>query len=119
MSSKQRFLAAIRQQPVDHVPLLLRFWPLGGGVDHIPFNWKDEVQRVENTLALGLDDTLLLQPPLGYVEEYIAERVPGVVSRTMLTPAGQGEKYPLLRKIYDTPDGPLQTTIKVTEDWPQ
>ncbi len=122
MTSRERLLAAMQRQPVDHVPLLLRFWSLGGDGDNIPFNWRDEVQRAEATLALGLDDTLLLEPPLGYVENYLAEQVPGIQSYTQLIPieeaAARGEKYPLLRKVYETPDGPLQTTLRLTEDWP-
>jgi uroporphyrinogen-III decarboxylase len=118
MNSRERFLAAIRRQPVDHVPLYLRFWPLNEQVDDIPFNWRDEVCRVENTLALGLDDTFLLQPPLGYVEDYRAEGLPGVESYTHLSPPEQGDGYPRLKKIYETPEGPLQTVVKVTEDWP-
>ena len=119
MNSKERILAAIHRQPVDHIPLLLRFWPMGGGVDHIPFQWKDESRRVQNTLALGLDDTILVQPPLGYVEEYLAEQVPGVSSRVERLPASGEERYPLLKKTYETPQGPLQTIIRRTEDWPR
>ena len=119
MTSRQRLLNAIERRPVDHVPLLLRFWWLGGEVDQIPFNWRDEVQRAEATTVLGLDDTLLLQPPLGYVEDYIAERAPGVRSRVEALPPPEGESYPLLKKVYDTPEGPLQTVIRLTEDWPR
>ena len=117
LTSKERLINTLNRRPVDHVPLLLRFWPLSGDVDEIPFDWRDQVRRVENTLALGLDDTLLLQPPLGYVEEYIPERVPGVVSRTGLIPA-EDDRYPLLKKVYETPTGPLQTVVRITEDWP-
>jgi len=119
MNSRERLLAAIEHRPVDHVPLLLRFWSLGGETDNIPFNWRDEIQRVEATTTLGLDDTLLLQPPLGYVEDYIAERAPGVRSRVELLPAEEGQAYPCLKKIYTTPDGPLQTTVQLSEDWPR
>jgi hypothetical protein len=116
-SSRQRLLRTIDRQPSDHMPMLLRFWSLGGDVDNIPFNWRDEVERTEHTLALGLDDTLLLQPPLGYVEDYVVEQVPGVRSRTERVAAPGGEV--LLKKIYETPDGPLQTVIRLTEDWPR
>jgi hypothetical protein len=92
---------------------------MGGERDNIPFDWRDEVRRVEATTALGLDDTLQLEPPLGYVENYIVEQAPGVVSCTELLPAEPGEEYQRLRKTYQTPDGPLQTVIKLTEDWPR
>lgn len=118
MNSRERILNAINHRPVDHIPLLLRFWSLGGDEDYIPFNWRDEVERVEQTTARGLDDTILLQPPLGYVEDYVPEVLPGVTSHTELLPSEDGSEYPLLKKIYETPQGPLQTVIRVTEDWP-
>ncbi len=99
MTSRERLLAALDHQPADHIPLLLRFWSLGGGVDNIPFNWRDQVERVRGMLALGLDDTLLLQPPLGYVEDYIAECAPGVRSRVEWLPQGESDRYPLLKKV--------------------
>ncbi|MFC1960735.1 uroporphyrinogen decarboxylase family protein [Chloroflexota bacterium] len=118
MTSKERLLNAINLQPVDQTPLYFRFWSLGGAVDNIPFNWRDEVERVEHTLALGLDDTITLQPPLGYVEEYRPEALPGVTSTTERLPPAAGESDQRLKKVYQTPAGPLQTVITLTEDWP-
>ena len=118
LTSKERLLRAINYHPTDHIPLLLRFWSLGGEEDNIPFNWRDEVERVKNTTALGLDDTIQLEPPLGYVENYTPELLPDVQSTTELLPPEEGEKYPRLRKIYETPSGQLQTIVVKTEDWP-
>ncbi len=118
MTSRQRLLAAMDHQSVDHTPLLLRFWSLGGPEDNIPFNWRDEVQRVQATLALGLDDTLLLQPPLGYTEEYHPEGLPGVSSRVERLPPGAAEGQPRLRKVFRSPAGELATTVRQTNDWP-
>ncbi len=118
MSSKERLLRAIDRQPVDHVPLLLRFWSMGGPENNIPFCWENQVSRVENTLQRGLDDTLLLEPPLGYVENYIPEYLPGVHSHVNRSAPIEDDGYPRLNKVYETPEGPLQTTIKITEDWP-
>ncbi len=117
MTSRDRLLSAMNFEPVDHVPLLLRFWWLGGDIDNIPFNWKDEVERVRNTQKLGLDDTLMLEPPLGYVENYIADLVPGVKSQTDYIENESNDGLPLLKKTYYTPSGQLQTVIKVTDDW--
>jgi len=118
MSSRDRILSAMAFEPTDRVPLVLRFWSLGGEVDYIPFNWRDPIQRAEHTLALGLDDTLTLQPPLGYVEEYVPEALERVTSHTEWLPPTDSERYPLLKKVYETPDGPLQTIVAITEDWP-
>lgn len=117
ITSRDRLLSAMNFEPVDHVPLLLRFWSLGGDIDNIPFNWKDEVERVRNTQKLGLDDTLMLEPPLGYVENYIADLVPGVKSRTDYIENESNDELPLLKKTYFTPAGQLQTIIKVTDNW--
>ena len=117
MTSRQRLLAALHCEPVDRVPLVFRFWSLGGDEAQIPFDWQDEVTRVEHTLALGLDDTLTLQPPHGYVEEYTPEDLPGVSSYTERLPPAEGEAYPRLRKVYETPAGPLQTVIALDEGW--
>jgi Uroporphyrinogen decarboxylase (URO-D) len=118
ITSKERLWRAICRQPVDHIPLLLRFWSIGGQEDNIPFPWQDQVSRCENTLARGLDDTLLLEPPLGYVENYSPDGLAGVTCEIRRDPSNPRGSYPLLTKIYHTPEGPLQTTVKLTEDWP-
>jgi uroporphyrinogen-III decarboxylase len=119
MNSRERLLNAMRFRSVDHAPLYLRLWSIGGGEDHIPFDWRDQVSRAENLLRLGVDDTLLLQPPLGYVEEYQADRSQGVqrVSIEHLAPGPQ-EDYPRLKKTYHTPAGTLSQAVKITADWP-
>lgn len=116
--SRDRYLNAIRRQPVDHVPLYLRLWSLGDGEDQIPFRWQDQVIRAENLLQRGVDDTLLLQPPLGYTEEYQADLVPGLETRVERTEAAGPGEYPRLTKTYFTPDGSLTQVVKVTDDWP-
>ena len=119
MNSRERLLNAIRFLPVDHVPLYLRLWSMGGGEDHIPFNWREQVSRAENLLRLGVDDTLWLQPPLGDTEEYQADLSQGI-QRVSLNrqPPGAGEDYARLTKIYHTPAGKLTQAVKITEDWP-
>lgn len=120
MNSRERFLNAVRCQPVDHPPLYLRLWTLGGGEDYFPFDWRDQVARASALLDLGLDDTLLLEPPLGYTENYNADLVPGLESAVYCESPDvtNGRVYPLLRKIYQTPAGPFSMTVRRTEDWP-
>lgn len=118
MNSRERVLAAIRRQPVDHVPLLLRLWSLGGGEDQIPFRWRDQVTRAENLLALSIDDTLLLQPPLGQPEEYRVDECAGITTEVTRLSAGGAEVPELLRKTYWTDDGPLTTVVRRSADWP-
>ncbi|MBE3067026.1 MAG: hypothetical protein IMZ73_06305 [Chloroflexi bacterium] len=118
MRSRERMLNAICHQPVDHDPLYLRLWSMGNEVDNIPFLWRDQVVRAENLLSLGVDDTLLLEPPLGYTELYHADQVPGVQSSVVRLPRVEGGNYPLLQKVYQTPEGTLTQVVKVTPDWP-
>jgi uroporphyrinogen-III decarboxylase len=119
MNSRQRLLNAIRLQPVDHIPLYLRLWSMGGGEDHIPFDWHNQVTRAENLLQLGVDDTLLLQPPLGYTEEYIADHSAGVIGTEVnrLPPQKPGAP-PRLKKVYHTPAGELTQVVALSDDWP-
>jgi hypothetical protein len=116
MTSRDRILNAVSCRDVDHVPLMLRFWPMGEK-NTIPFEWKDQVRRVENTLSRGLDDTILLQPPLGYIEDYRAESVPGVEASVREEPPRAGEDYPTLYKEYRTSLGSLAHIVRKTEDW--
>lgn len=117
MNSRERFLAAIRRKPVDRVPLYLRLWDMHEGVDNIPFDWRNQITRAENLLKLGVDDTLLLEPPLGYTEEYNADLAQGITTTvTQLPPVEKGDK-PRLQKIYETPDGPLSITVRISKDW--
>ena len=60
VNSRERFLAAIRRQPVDRPPLYLRLWDMYEGVDNFPFDWRNQITRAENLLKLGADDSLLL-----------------------------------------------------------
>lgn len=117
MSSKERLLNAIDLKEVDHVPLFLRYWPIQNEIDTIPFNWRDQIARVENQLSMGMDDTLLLQPPLGYIEDYDVNKAPGVKYSVKIIPPDAGEGYSVIVKEYETPDGILRHVVKKTEDW--
>jgi hypothetical protein len=90
-------------------PVVLRFWSLGGEINSIRFSWRDQVEWVEHTLALGLNDTLAVEPPLGYVEECVPEGLEEVSSFTERLLPGKSERYLLLKKAGQTPAGPLQT----------
>ena len=112
LSSRERLLCAMRRQEADHVPL----WNLWRNRD-IPFHYTTQTERAEAVLSLGLDDTLLLQPPLNKTEHYDANRVSGVTTRVRRAQV-EGERYPLLIKEYETPAGQLRQEVRQTEDWP-
>jgi len=123
LTSRERLLCAMRRQEPDHVPL----WNLWRNVD-VPFRYVTQVERAVAVLALGLDDTLLLEPPLNKTEHYDVNRVPGVGVRVRREPPGKAaircthrrtpSGYPLLIKEYDTPAGQIRQVVKETADWP-
>jgi uroporphyrinogen-III decarboxylase len=117
MNSRTRILNALRRQPVDHVPLWLRFWPLGNE-DRLPFNWRDPPKRAEYLLSLGIDDVLLLEPPLGYVEHYNPAQLASVKTRVQVIQPAGSDRYPLLAKEYQTPAGNLRQVIRMDPEWP-
>ncbi len=112
LSSRERLLYTMRRQAADHVPL----WNLWRNRD-IPFHYTTQTERAGAVLSLGLDDTLLLQPPLNKTEHYDANRVPGVTTRVRRVQV-EGERYPLLVKEYETPAGQIRQVVRQTEDWP-
>jgi uroporphyrinogen-III decarboxylase len=112
LSSRERMLYAMRGQQPDHVPL----WNLWRNLD-VPFTYRNQVERAEAVLGLGLDDTLLLQPPLNKTEHYDANRVEGISTRIRRDTL-PGERYPVLSKEYLTGDGALRQVVRQTEDWP-
>lgn len=112
-SARETMASALRCQNSGMTPLFLRFWHMDGNKDNIPFAWRDQFKRVEWTTARGICDTLLLQPPMGYIEDYDAGRigVPCEVTRV------EGGRYPVLKKVYHTPEGDLGHEVGVTDDW--
>ena len=110
LTSRERLLCAMHRAEPDHVPL----WNLWRNRD-LPFAYRDQVERAEQVLALGLDDTLLLQPPLGKTEHFDANRAAGIAVHCR---PGADADGPILLKEYDTPEGPLRQIVRRTDDWP-
>jgi uroporphyrinogen-III decarboxylase len=112
LSSRERLLCAMRGQQPDHVPL----WNLWRNED-VPFTYRDQVDRAEAVLGLGLDDTLLLEPPLNKTEHYDVNRVEGISTRIRREIVAD-ERYPVLSKEYLTAGGSIRQVVRQTEDWP-
>jgi hypothetical protein len=112
LTSRERLLLAMRGHEPDHVPL----WNLWRNRD-IPFSYQTQVERAEAVLSLGLDDTLLLQPPLNKTEHYDANRAPGVRT-TVRHVNAPDDAYPWLLKEWETPAGTLRQVVRQTDDWP-
>ena len=81
MNSRERILCTLKFEEPDHVPLYLML--MGNSSDYepvtgfdfgnlhrydvrSPYSINNHIRRTEQLLSLGLDDTLLLEPPLGY-----------------------------------------------------
>jgi len=106
MSSRERHLAAMRREPVDHVPLELTFWP---PIVHEHLRWNNEWERLRTFDILGIDKMVYVRPTYS--------RAPGVTERVWQTEQ-PGSPYPLLHKEFQTPAGALSATVRRTEDWP-
>ena len=91
-------------------------WNLWRASD-IPFFYETQTERAEAVLDLGLDDTLLLQPPLNKTEHYDVNRISGMPISVRRVQDGDS-RYPLLIKEYDTPNGQIRQVVQETEDWP-
>lgn len=103
MTSRERLLCAMSCQEPDHVPL----WNLWRSREQ-PFDGRSP-QRIPIVLGLGVDDMLRLEPPWGISPEV-------KVTCWKEHPAGEG--YPILHKVYETPQGLLKTVVRTSQDWP-
>lgn len=105
ISSKERLLTVLRYQEPDHVPLLFNtfgFTPPGHR------GWADQVEEARWWLSLGVDDWLVVSPPL--------EFHPAVRTREW-TETPPGERWPVMIKEYETPAGVFRQEVYRTADW--
>ena len=101
MTSRERLKAAISLEEPDHVPL----WCLWSH-DRDPFNRKDNLVRLEATLALGMDDTLWLHAPWRMAPE---------VKVAAWTETVPGKDYVQLHRQYRTPAGIAAQVLRSSE----
>ncbi|MBN1400469.1 MAG: hypothetical protein JXA74_06510 [Anaerolineae bacterium] len=103
-SSRDRLLAAIGHQEADHVPLWFNWQYRRTEI----LNWDDIVDRADRVLDMGLDDTMLVNAPLSVD--------PAVTSQVWVEHPADS-RYPLVHKVWCTPDGPLRQVVQKTDDW--
>ena len=105
MSSRERMLATLRREGADHVPFSPHIWqgPLGAG----EFFWRNQVERAEKLLGMGLDPTIdiWLPDPQPHKDVIVKSRR-----------EGSGAE-PILTKEYHTPAGVLRSRVRETQDW--
>ena len=106
LSSKERLLAAINHSEVDYVPFYQKFWHrkcLATRQD----GWRDQFERVQRTIKLGLEDTVGFEIPRTFSPEI-------KISRRKET---SNDGVYLLQE-YHTPKGSLSQVVRQTADWP-
>jgi len=118
MSSKERVLRAIGHEEPDHVPLLIKWYGRSAGnLDTRGFMqdrhrmWRNQGERVEANLKLGLDSYVDLHGP----QPSLAE---GIRINWWLEENVPGELYPLVFKEWETSKGVLSQVIRRVRDWP-
>lgn len=141
MTSKERILAALNGEPVDHIPLTtwcfgfpapdhLKWETDGKSVDYwyssrlehlhnLPQKWtlEDEFNRCDAWTSLGLDSYLEVSVPWSQHKD--------VTFKDTVIPVGQpggDSKYPVMVRTYQTPAGELRHAVNRTGDegpgWP-
>ena len=109
MTSRERVLAAMKREPVDHVPCLIHFNPLSapqraGYRWHFPWG-PSEREKCEYCLdELGVDAFVRVGIPR-------ENPAPDVTSRVWM------EKN-VIHKVWSTPSGDLQAAVRYDEKWP-
>ena len=105
MSSRDRMLAALTRRAPDHVP----FSPYvsQGPRWEKPLYWRNQLERAQRMLELGLDPVIDIWLPSPQVH-------PDVTIKTFRDTSGS---EPLLTKEYHTPAGVLRETLRETADW--
>jgi hypothetical protein len=108
MTSRDRMLAAIQRQPVDHIPLgqLFHSTVLNTPADK---QWHDQFERARLMKELGIDPTIDIWMPA-------PEAPPEIPVRKWLETDADGTK--LLCAAYETPAGTLTAKVRRTDgDW--
>lgn len=108
MTSRERMLAAIRCENVDHIPLGQIFHSTVTGTPG-SLRWRDQFERAKVMLDLGIDPSIDIWMP-------VPEAPPDVPVRTWREKdTDSGGR--LLCAEYDTPAGKLVQKVRQTPDW--
>jgi len=106
MTSKERFLTAMRCEEVDYLPCSIYFNPNLKVDGYDLTNWR-EAARLQ--LDLGADPVVSFHLEAGPHAD---------VKTKTWTEDISGETTPILFKEYQTPAGTLRMGVRYTEDWP-
>ncbi len=118
MTSRERLIAAIRHQEVDHIPLYFKVYDFEP--PHVAVR-QDPYKRAERWLSMGIDDILIVPSPLIAKKEFWGQGDPAEFSKNVGTRTSvvheKSEEYPLIVKEYYTPGGTLRHVVRKTNDW--
>lgn len=105
ISSRERMISALKCQNTDHVP----FSPfiVQGAWMEKPLFWRNQFDRAEQMLDLGLDPIIDIWLPWPQIHK-------DVEIREWRDTSG---KEPIITKEYHTPAGVLRSVVRETEDW--
>lgn len=104
MTSRERMLAAIRSEGVDHVPLMIRFWQRPR---HARAAWQNERERLGFHAARGWDASVELWCGIQPAPEVEVE----------VRPDGMALLGPILHQVWHTPAGDISERLRITDDW--
>ena len=104
LTSRERLSAAIRSEDVDHVPLVIGFWPTPL---HHMLSWKNERERLTFYREKGWDTYVSVGLPI----------TPDRAVRTEVRQERDGDGL-ILRQTWHTPAGSVTERMKITDDWP-
>ena len=110
MTSRERVLAAMRRQPVDHLPLCVEAI-CHGFVRFVTERLPSPFERAEYYAGLGLDAAICLDSAM-----CDPDANPGVEVRQWKEQP-TGEPHPVLCKEYRTPGGSLRQVVSITDDY--
>jgi len=105
MTTRERFLAAVRCRAVDYVPMVLGFWP---EPRHPLATWTTGRERLEWYRDRGWDTYLALAAEVTPAPEVTTE-----------TRFEERDGRRVLHQIWHTPAGDLEERLWATEDWLQ
>jgi uroporphyrinogen-III decarboxylase len=105
MSSRERLMAAMRYQAVDHVPLVFHTF---GFRPPAHLAWSDQFEEAQRWLSLGVDATLSADVPFALPSDVVVRSWEGQVP---------GQRWPLMVKEYQTSAGALRQEVYRTDDW--
>jgi len=103
MTTRERLLAAVRCQDVDHVPMVIGF---GGSNRHRNVTYRNERERLMFLQERGLDSFVPL-----------STRVSPMSQVKVVATYAAADGVPIVQQLWHTPAGTLTERLRATDDW--